>query len=207
MVRAAIEQHRRSNFRQPLADPGGLDQVIPLGRRLAQVTDARIISRIAMQLRLHTRSGYCSKMAAGASFNATFREFSYQPVAHAPPGPPPPSPAPAARSAPQPAGSWRPRARTRARPAAPRAAASAGARTAAATREVTLRAAQSRSWRPANHAPFKRLRVLFNERAVRTRAVFVCSSDAFLESVFPTRVRFRTMFLFLRRTVMQLALF
>jgi len=53
-----------------------------------------------MQLRLHTRSGYCNKMFAGASFNATFSEFSYQSVAHAPPGPSPgPSPAPAAECA------------------------------------------------------------------------------------------------------------
>ena len=51
------------------------------GAVVRRVTDVSIIPKIKMQLRLHTRSGYCSKMAAGASFNATFSEFSYQPVA------------------------------------------------------------------------------------------------------------------------------
>ena len=32
-----------------------------------------------MQLRLHTRSGYCDRMPPGASFNASFKSFSYTP--------------------------------------------------------------------------------------------------------------------------------
>ena len=46
-----------------------------------------------MQLRLHTRSSYYGRMAPAASFNATFRSFSYAPVAHASLSPPP-GPAP-----------------------------------------------------------------------------------------------------------------
>jgi len=73
------------------------------GAVVRRVTDTSIIPQIKMQLRLHTRSGYCDKMAVGASFNATFSEFSYQPVAHAPPGPSPPGPSPPGPSPPSPA--------------------------------------------------------------------------------------------------------
>ena len=64
------------------------------GRSVRRVTDPSIIPSIKMQLRLHTRSGYCDKMGGpGASFNATFQSFSYAPVAVAPPSPPaPPGP-------------------------------------------------------------------------------------------------------------------
>jgi len=48
-----------------------------------RVNDTSIIPQIPMQLRLHTRSGYCNKMVTGATFNASFNYFEY-----AKPGPP-----------------------------------------------------------------------------------------------------------------------
>ena len=52
------------------------------------VTDTSIIPHIAMQLRLHTRSGYCNQMARKASFKAVFRSFTFEPISA--PVPPPP---------------------------------------------------------------------------------------------------------------------
>lgn len=77
------------------------------GASVRRVTDTSIIPQIDMQLRLHTRSGYCDHMTAGSSFQATFRSFSYTPYRGPAPGPspgpgppgppPPPSPGPAAK--------------------------------------------------------------------------------------------------------------
>ena len=52
------------------------------GASVRKVTNASIIPQIGMQLRLHTRSGYCGHMAPNTSFQATFQSFSYEPVAH-----------------------------------------------------------------------------------------------------------------------------
>ena len=43
-----------------------------------RVTDKSIIPQIPMQLRLHTRSGFCDQMVIGSSFNATFSQFHYE---------------------------------------------------------------------------------------------------------------------------------
>ena len=67
------------------------------GRVVRTVTDTTIIPFQPMQLRLHTRSGYCDHMKVGDSFTATFRSFSYTPLAPGPgpsPGPSPPTPGP-----------------------------------------------------------------------------------------------------------------
>jgi beta-glucanase (GH16 family) len=50
------------------------------GRVVERYTNATHIPFQKMQLRLHTRSGYCSDMAVGSTFNATFKSFSYTPV-------------------------------------------------------------------------------------------------------------------------------
>ena len=50
------------------------------GALVRRVSDASIIPQVGMQLRLHTRSGYCDKMDPSASFRAMFRSFSYAPV-------------------------------------------------------------------------------------------------------------------------------
>ena len=54
------------------------------GRVVRTVTDASVIPFQPMQLRLHTRSGYCDRMRIGDSFSATFRSFSYSPVVSEP---------------------------------------------------------------------------------------------------------------------------
>ena len=64
------------------------------GRIVRTVTDPSIIPFQPMQLRLHTRSGYCDHMKTGDAFTATFRSFSYTPLRPVPPPPPPPSPSP-----------------------------------------------------------------------------------------------------------------
>jgi hypothetical protein len=48
------------------------------GRVVSRYTNATHIPFQKMQLRLHTRSGYCGQMRVGATFNATFRSFSYE---------------------------------------------------------------------------------------------------------------------------------
>ena len=62
------------------------------GEVVARYANASNIPYQHMQLRLHTRSGYCGIMPAGASFNATFKSFAYNDVSV-----PAPVPAPAAR--------------------------------------------------------------------------------------------------------------
>ena len=50
------------------------------GKSVRRVTDVTIIPKVGMQLRLHTRSGYCDKMDVAATFSATFRSFSFSPT-------------------------------------------------------------------------------------------------------------------------------
>ena len=49
------------------------------GAVVLRFTNKSNIPSERMQLRLHTRSGYCDRMPAGTSFNATFKSFSYTP--------------------------------------------------------------------------------------------------------------------------------
>ena len=72
------------------------------GAVVRRVTDTSIIPKVEMQLRLHTRSGYCNKMVAGTSFNASFSEFTYDPVAPNPPSPGPSPPLPPSPPSPGP---------------------------------------------------------------------------------------------------------
>jgi hypothetical protein len=68
------------------------------GKVVRSFTDKANIPSIAMNLRLHTRSGQTDQMAADSSFKASFRSFQIQPV-DGPPAPPPPAPTPGGAAA------------------------------------------------------------------------------------------------------------
>lgn len=57
------------------------------GKVVRTVTDTSIIPKIPMKFRLHTRSGFGNKMPDGATFQAQFAKFEFQPVAEQSPAP------------------------------------------------------------------------------------------------------------------------